>query len=404
MNIVDYIDWRGDITFEMLPFNPPDSLVFSVIPIFDFMGIVPQNGTVTLYEAVKEFFLRNNGDALNLGLTASPQMVPMLKKAAVAPRYRDLKLTLFRTEQSEERTCQFGALTVLDGRKAYACFRGTDDTLLGWKEDFVMSFQSPVASQKAAVEYLCLLDAALSPDEIITCGHSKGGNLAVYGAAFSSQEAAEKVTAVYSHDAPGFPAEIVADERYTALLPKIRAFVPQNSIIGMLLERQDSFTVVKSDQKGLFQHDCFSWQIIRDGFVRMERRTAESEIFGRTFRGLLKDMSAEELRRFTEALFELLDSANASTLMELADGRKELLKAMRTASPETRDTVSGAMRRLLQAGKQAAREYAAELSERELRGEECREKSAAESIRSSRNEKKTTRSRQNRQASDRSRH
>ena len=121
-------------------------------------------------------------------------------------------------------------------------------------------------------------------------------------------------------------------------------------------------------------------------------------------RALYNEAFPGEDGRFTEALFELLDSANASTLMELADGRKELLKAMRTASPETRDTVSGAMRRLLQAGKQAAREYAAELSERELRVEECREKSAAESIRSSRNEKKTPRSRQNRQASDRSRH
>lgn len=350
------------MTLEQAPFNGPDSFIFSMMIMVDFRGIVPDNGTVSLYEAAKEFFLRNDADKLKLGLMISPEIIPMLKKTAVAPRYRDLRLTLFQTKRDD--SSQFGAVTVLHGKTAYVCFEGTDDTLAGWKEDFAMSFQCPVASQRAAVDYLRLVDAAVCPDEIITCGHSKGGNLAVYSAAFAPEETAEKITAVYNHDGPGFPAEIVSDPRYQKLLPKIRSFVPQNSIIGMLLERQDSFVVVKSTQKGVFQHDGFSWQVMRDKFVQMSGRTAESEIVGKTFREFLSRMDGKEREQFTEALFEMLSVTNAQTLLELAESKSVLLKAMRSIAPETKDIVSKALRQLVAAGRKAAKEYASELSEK----------------------------------------
>ena len=362
MNVIDYIDWRGDLTFEQAPFNAPDSFIFSMMIMVDFRGIVPDNGTISLYEAAKEFFLRNDADKLKLGLIISPEIIPMLKKIAVAPRSRDLRLTLFQTKRDDKS--QFGAITVLHGKRAYVCFEGTDDTLAGWKEDFAMTFQCPVASQQMAVDYLKLVDAAICPDEIITCGHSKGGNLAVYSAAFAPKEVTDKIAAVYNHDGPGFPADIVADRRYLELLPKIRSFVPQNSIIGMLLERQDSFVVVKSTQKGVFQHDGFSWQVMRDKFVQMSGRTAESEIVGKTVRQFLSQMDGTEREQFTEALFEMLSVTNAQTLLELAESKNVLLKAMSSVAPETKEIVNKALRQLVAAGRRAAKEYASELTER----------------------------------------
>ena len=184
-NILDYLDWRGDLTLAQAPFNEVDNLLLAELAFVDFRGIVPENGqSVLLRHAAAAFFARHGGAGeIDMGLLV-PDVIPvMLRKMAASRRFGDMKLSCYEDRLDVGKAEQFAALAVDTGDGAlYLAFRGTDDTLAGWKEDFLLSCMPEVPAQKKGAEYT-LRAALLYPGRWLRLGgHSKGGNLAVYAA------------------------------------------------------------------------------------------------------------------------------------------------------------------------------------------------------------------------------
>lgn len=178
-NLIDYLEWRGDLTFEAAAFNEVDSLALSWLSYVAFDGIVPENcserDAVSIEEAAHLFLLTHNLDKiLNQSVSFTRTAALLLKKMAESRRFQNVRLTGFVNYIDYEKETQFAAMTVLLGRQSNCVvFRGTDATLIGWKEDFNMSFLPIVPSQEMALRYLEKAAQAVKGELMIT-GHSKG--------------------------------------------------------------------------------------------------------------------------------------------------------------------------------------------------------------------------------------
>lgn len=345
-NIMDYLEWRGDLTLESAPFNVVDNLIFAELSFIDFFGIVPsdiRDGTISLADAAERFFA-DRRDEKPMGLIVPQEIITMLKIMAACPRYRDLQLTAFVSHTDVDMQKQFAALTVLlNKREMYVAFRGTDDTLVGWKENFNMGVRQAVPSQIEAVEYTNRVAKNARYRRVYIGGHSKGGNLAVYAAAHCDKRIKSRIVSVYSNDGPGFRLEVVRSEAYRSIEKKIVNIIPQSSIVGRLLENNNRYTVVQSSAAGLWQHDGFSWQISGASFVEAGELSKESEMIDKSLKKWLAEMDDEKRERFIEALYTVLTATNAQTLTELTKDKGWLWKLLRISDGETKKAVLGAL-------------------------------------------------------------
>ena len=266
-DLFDYLLWRGDLSMDAVPPNAVDTLILSELSYIHFEGLVPGDflHPVPLKVAAEAFAAlpdREDRDRVR-------QDGALLAACAQAPRFADLKLCFYRSELLPQLQSQFAAVTwLLPGGAAVITYRGTDLTITGWKEDFNMSFQPQVPAQEKALWYLEAF-ARVHAGPIRLAGHSKGGNLAVYAAAKAQPELQERILSVHNHDGPGFHSAMLRDPGYQAILPRVRTFVPQSSVVGMLLEHEEPYTVVKSRQLSLLQHEPFSWEVLGGGFITM---------------------------------------------------------------------------------------------------------------------------------------
>ena len=358
-NIIDYLDWRGDLTLEASPFNEVDNLLLAELSFLDLEGIVPDVGqgkSVALREAVAAYFQRNEGQSLSMGVLVPDQIPEMAEKMALSQRFSAMRLDGYRACLDTQREIQFAALTVdLGNGCLYLSFRGTDDTIVGWKEDFNMAFLPIVPSQRLAVDYIRDVAARYPGRKLYIGGHSKGGNLTVYGSVFCGARIQRRILAVYNNDGPGFKESLVGLPEYQAIRDRIISIVPQSSIVGMLLEHDDNYTVVKSSHQGVYyQHDGFSWEVLGTRFIHLDEISQVGRIHGQAIRSFIEEMDDQQRSAFVDALFEVLSSTNAKTLTELdADWMKSLSAMARTykeLSRESRQMLANAVKALLRAG------------------------------------------------------
>ena len=329
--LFDYLTWRGDLSLSSVPLNSVDTLILSELSYIGFDGLVPADFVhpVPLKVAAEAFLaLPDLEDRVRV-----KKDVDLLAACAVTERFGSLRLVFFRNELLPEQESQFAAVTwLLPGGGALLTYRGTDMTLTGWKEDFNMSFQDSVPAQEKALRYLEAF-ARVHNGPIHLAGHSKGGNMAVYAAARCQPELQERIGLVHNHDGPGFRAAMMVDPGYRAILPKVRTFVPQSSVVGMLLEHEEPYTVVKSRQLSLLQHEPFSWEVLGGDFIRMEQIDEDSRFLDRTIKTWLADTSLEERNQFVDAVYELLTLSQADDLRQLILPRN-VLKYLRTLSTD----------------------------------------------------------------------
>lgn len=335
-NMMDYLLWRGDLRFSDVPFNEVDNLILSELAFLDFSEILSSDPSeaMLLYDVADRYFLERGDHPPNFGFVVPKEILPLFRMAAESDRFREIRLCAYEKILDSDSESQFAAVTMLipDG-SMYLAFCGTDDTLVGWKEDFNMSFLPVVPAQSLAVRYLERV-AELYPDRIRLGGHSKGGNLAIYAAAKSVSAVQTRILGVYNNDGPGFSREFLDSEGYAAVKGCVRTIVPQGSLVGMLLENDSEFTIVKSRASGIFQHDGFSWEVLGKEFVRVEDRTQESKVMDRAIRVWLAGISVSEREEFVESLYAVLKSAGAETLSELMENKEALLKIVRGCKPE----------------------------------------------------------------------
>ncbi|MGN1328150.1 MAG: Mbeg1-like protein [Eubacterium sp.] len=301
-NLIDYIDEFGNFKFSQKPFNEIDNLIFSQLAYTEFKGIVGYDNSITLSEAAKRFFAIYNDDDIKELIGISAKSAQLLKKCSQFERYRGVILCHYINNVNEEIDKQFSAVHfILDNNIDVVAYRGTDVTVTGVKESAMLSYMFPVPAQIEALYYFqetCMKHK----EDIILCGHSKGGNLAIFAAVNCSNSLKKRIIAVYEDDAPGFPKYFFDRYDYQQIKDKIYLFTPQCSIIGRMLYHDANPNIIHSSASGLKQHQASSWDIKYDSFVRAESYDTFSDFINDYLDNLLDYVSDEELELFFDTL------------------------------------------------------------------------------------------------------
>ena len=314
-NILDYIKWRGDLSFTQDPPNAVDALIFSSLCYICYGGRVEENPhvPVLLRTAAEEFFaLPSLEDRIRV-----QSDLELLRLASESTRFGFTKIYLYRDTFIPEQETQFAAMTfLLDDGSAFLAFRGTDYSLVGWKEDFNMTFQQTIPAQRLAQQYT--REVAMEYMAPLRLGgHSKGGNLAVFAAARSSPMLQERILEVYNNDGPGFTDYLMGDPGYLAMGPRIKTLIPQSSVIGMLLEHEEPYTVIRSKSVGLLQHDLYTWNVVGKSFIPMEEITENSQFIDATLKTWFSEMTNQERGQLVDVLYALLGSGSVESVNDL---------------------------------------------------------------------------------------
>lgn len=330
-NIIDYLKWRGDLSFEIDPINEIDNIIlarFSYLPFHDIylepkeniksiakkMKIVPKSNFV--WEEDKKF----------------------IEELAKTRRYQNLIVSDYVQKLDLDAETQFVAITIwLPNAEKYISFEGTDMTMVGWKEDFNMSFMTNIPAQIEAVKYLEKIADKYTSDFRLG-GHSKGGNLSVYAATFCKDEIKGRIIEILNADGPGFSKETISDERYKKIVNKVKTYIPQSSIIGRLLEHEEKYNIVKSTQKGVMQHDIYSWQVEATKLIKIPELTNESEMVNKIVRDWLNNTTPEQRKNFINTLYQIIGKTEAKTITEFSEqwlkNIKKIIETYKTMSEE----------------------------------------------------------------------
>ena len=352
-NCLDYLEERGHLPFSQAPFCIIDSLILSVCAYAPLEGVLPglsAQEALPFRQAVDRLTTQAGWD--HTGVLMADQIPRLVVQTAESPRFAQVRLGCCESILDEETGTQFAALTwFLPDGTLYLSFRGTDDSLVGWKECFRMAFTFPIPAQKLAENYLAQV-AARHPGKLRLGGHSKGGNLAVWAAVHAQPMVRRRILRVDSHDGPGFTRDLTGTPAYQALAKRIRIFVPQSSLVGALLHQDRHCQVIRSHGSGTVgQHDPFSWKVEGTQYRLLPRRSA----FGRksvgTVHAWLAAMSPQEQEEFVEILFHLLAAGHAKTLTDitsaLADNALSIAKAYKALDRATRREIHSYLRRML---------------------------------------------------------
>ena len=348
-NMVKYVQEMEE-TFENRPFNSVDSLVLSQLAYLNFDGIVPDLTEAASPVPIQEVAAVENPDVLFQDVRDRKSNRQLLAAFVDNPRFRETKLSFYVNQLDIKVEKQFSAVTYLlsDG-SAYIAYRGTDSTFVGWKEDFNMAFISPVPSQEEGVAYLNAV-AERIPNNLKIGGHSKGGNIAVYSAIYCSQIAQGRIVQIFSHDGPGFRDEVFHSDGYGIVKDRICKTLPQSAMIGILLQYQEKYSVVKSNHIWFMQHDPFSWLVDGDDFQYVSSVTKSALYMNEILNQWVSSLDDQKRELFVDTLYSVVKATNATTFYDLTGNWQKRavtsLAAIRDIDDETRKFVFQTIRSL----------------------------------------------------------
>lgn len=313
-------------TMEEIPFSEVDSLILSELSYLH----LPKDA---VGQTIRDLFRSEWFPSYYAGFDNPTNDRLLLAWCASSPRYRGITILDHKSKWDKQDEMQFSATTYrLENHTLFIAYRGTDTSLVGWKEDFNMAFLFPVPSQLEALHYL-EETAAKWEGPLIVGGHSKGGNLAQYATAYAKKETQDRIVGIYSHDGPGFTEDIFQNDGFRSLQDKTHKSVPQSSLIGMLLEHHGPYTVVESNRNGgLMQHDPFSWNVEDGKFV--PAKMGENTIaLNKGLHDWLCSLDETHRKTFVDCLYRLLTETGAASMTDAlspayASKRRELLKGM----------------------------------------------------------------------------
>lgn len=343
-NIQDYIDWRGDVPLSVSPFNKIDALILCQLTYLKFDGLLPGDdfGNMVTMQKIAEIF-KNSSDfkkRSETGVLINAKTVPFLQSVASSERFREVLMTGYSSKIDLADEEQFAAATfILPDKTIFIAFRGTDDNIVGWKEDFNLATENEVPAQRDAVLYMEKCASCIS-GKIRVGGHSKGGNLAIYASAMVPKKIEKRIIEIYNNDGPGFYKDRIESPQFKNIIPKISSYYPQFSIVGMMFNHAGKKTFVESDEVGIMQHDPFSWHIKGKEFVCLKENNHASRFFYETFNAWVNGMDSAQKEIFIETVFEIIEATDATTNSEIeANLLKNSLKIIRAISqlePEMR--------------------------------------------------------------------
>lgn len=353
MLIVDYAETVLE-DFSTKPFNPVDSLILAQLTYLNFSVLVP---------GIREF-----PQTIRIGDLLRAEIIPsllenvrdpksnyrLLLAAGMSPRFRDVRMCCAVDSLDPKEEKQFAAVTFLFADStAYAAFRGTDMTVVGWKEDFNMGFTFPVPAQEESAAYLNAVAELLPQSPLMVGGHSKGGNLAVYSAMECDPAVQKRIVRVFSHDGPGFKEDVFSSATYAQIRGRIHKTLPQSSLVGMLLHHHEDYLVVESKQFWLMQHDPFSWVVNPEtlDFCYREGLTPGAKHVNRAVNQWIASLDNQKRELFVSTLYSVIASMGVESVADLtSDWPKKVslaLESLRGIDGETKRLVHQTLRSLL---------------------------------------------------------
>lgn len=343
MNMIDYLKWRGDLSFKTSPFNNVDNLLCSYLAYCDLSEVVSSDDKkISLKDACDKYFQthiieKNKNDLVFIYMAPT-----VFKEMANSDRYKDAMLSYCVREVNDSKDIQFSAIRIdLDKDNTYLAFCGTDDSIVGWKEDFQLCYKKANAQQRA-VEYIKLASRGLK--HFYVGGHSKGGNLAIYGSLKSSKYIQNKITRIYNNDGPGLSESLFDQQLYDNIKDKCLRIVPEFSFFGQMFAQDCQQIIIKSNQKALMQHDATSWQVEGTDFVYGQQLDKYSSVINEAINVFFKDVDNSEREQLTNELFDAIEEAGIKTLSDISKNGLpvviKLINNLRSVDEQAKETIS----------------------------------------------------------------
>ena len=343
-SIIDYIKKYGEYSIDDMPFNEVDSLILCQLSYLKYDGMVPPLHGKEPFVTLPEIFEMDEYDNLFEDRRFEENNRKLFEAAAQSTRFSSMLLGNYVSMTDTSWELQFSAMTfTFENGTFYLAYRGTDETIIGWKEDCNMALITPVPAQEKAMQYLNLI-AEISSGNFYIGGHSKGGNLAVYAASTCLPLISERIITIYNHDGPGFKKGTVTEsEGFKMISGKIKKYMPHSSIIGMLMESDEPTEIIECKSFGILQHDPFNWIVDGNSFVRVDGLYKHVSLQDETVNQWINEMTDEERKIFVDELYNVITANGATTLIDIMDDFLSNSKAMKKAfdelDPKTRDII-----------------------------------------------------------------
>ena len=350
-NITEYVENNMN-TFDAMAFNAVDSLVLSELSYIRFDNIVPSISDGRTPVKMRDLLKAELFASMFNSIRDTENHRRIFLAFSASPRFRNTCLDFYADISDPVLDKQFSAVTFfLEDNTAYIAYRGTDSSFVGWREDFNMAYMSSVPAQQEGVKYLNTVAGKMpSVRKLRVGGHSKGGNIAVYSAINCDLPVQERIETVYNHDGPGFKDNIFESTQFLAIQGRIHTTLPEEALIGMLLQHHEDYLVIKSSQHGVLQHDPFTWNVEDGDFCYVPKIKSGALIRSKTLNEWLNSLSDENRKLFIDALFQLLDKTEYKSVHELSEswqkGAASMLSMIKSSDPEIKRFIRKTMNEL----------------------------------------------------------
>lgn len=361
-HIVSYVKRQKENTFADVPFNEVDALVLSQFIYLKLDGMIPTTSekkeSVYLYEIADNL----DYDKVFMDERYRKDNIELFEAMSDSKRFRRMQMNYFSDITSVLAETQFSAMTVfLEDGPTVVIYRGTDETMVGWKEDFNMIFKEPVIGQSLSAMYLQQV-SELFEGNYMVAGHSKGGNFAIYAAMNVEEKTQNRIEKVYSFDSPGFRPEILESVDFNKIKGRIIKYLPHSSIFGMLLQSKETYQVVECFSIGVLQHNPYNWQVSENEFKKVDELDKGSIFFNETYNEWLYGLSDEELQAYSEIWYKVMQEANISTMLAFTKepGKTliQLIDAIKETDDKTKEMAKALAHGLIEVAKANLRYYA----------------------------------------------
>ena len=346
-HITDYLKKYGNDSFADKPFSDVDALILAQFSYLKFNGLVPK-----LTDQKEAISILEMKEQMDESVVFSDERYEKDNKLlffgmADGKRFQNMKCNFFAEIIDEEVETQFSAITCYpEGYMPVLVFRGTDENIVGWKEDFNMAFRRPVAGQRLSVLYMNQVGLRITGDFVV-CGHSKGGNFSVYSSMNAMESIQEHIHTIYSFDGPGFRPEILKSENFSKIEDRVKKLIPHSSLVGMILENHENYKVVESSSIGVLQHNPYTWLLNKDQFKWANDVLKGSKFMNQTMNEWILKLNDEELNTFITTLFEIIDGSEAKTTIEVTMDWKKSLPGIISATKNVDDNTKEAIQKIL---------------------------------------------------------
>ena len=350
MNILDYTDWRGDLTFTRDPLNEVDHLILSELAYTNMDQIVSFDRDSVAVKDILTRYIELKYKQTEVGYDPRP----MLERAAGSVRFGDIRARCYVNVLDTDPVTQFSAVTyALDDGTDYIAFRGTDNTIIGWQEDFHFACSTGTEGQREAAAYITYI-ASRSDRPLRIGGHSKGGHLAIYGAAMCSEEIRSRILEIVSCDGPGFRRDFLDSPACRSILPKVTLITPESSFIGRLMDLDCRTVIIKSSETFFQQHNPYSWCVKGNRFERCEKFSFLSTYLDMTLDTWLEKTPDQERLEFVDMIFRCVHKAGIKTVADMNTNPLKswnaILNELKEVDPELQKQALSVMKNLAKSG------------------------------------------------------